>query len=180
MRTCYAEFMIRSRTAIRQAFRIFAATLALTAPAAVFAQAQDISFDVEIYRVDLVRGDDGEIGERFTSAEQAFPGEVIEYRVNTTNAGDVIYRAGTVIVTLPIGEGSTFQIDNVTRSSTTLVTEVSTDGGESWLRIPAEGEEENASFADLDPAAVTTLRWTFTSLFEPDQTETLVYRVLIQ
>ena len=112
---------------------------------AAVAQADGIVFDVEIFRVDLVRGEEGETVERFVPVEEAVPGEVIEYRVTAVNEGDIIYRPGTVVVTLPIGQGLAYIEDSATPSSDRVLTEFSADGGASYSEPPV-------LISDTDPA----------------------------
>jgi len=151
------------------------------------AQADAITFDVEIVRVDLVRGEDGDVVERFVPVQEAIPGEVIEYRVTAINEGDVIYRPGTVVVTLPIGEGLAYLEGSATPSSDRVVTEFSADGGVTYAEPPvlvassgdeaSEGEGAEPATRVADPAQYDHIRWTFSVPFEPGQGETLVYRV---
>lgn len=190
--------------------RLSAVVFALVALAwwgAAVAQADGIVFDVEILRVDLVRGEEGETVERFVPVEEAVPGEVIEYRVTAVNEGDIIYRPGTVVVTLPIGQGLAYVEDSATPSSDRVVTEFSADGGASYSEPPilipdtepAEPEPddtdpgdtdpgdtepdddaeapEEAGLRAADPAEYDAIRWTFSVPFEPGQEELLVYRV---
>lgn len=122
---------------------------------AAVAQADGIVFDIEILRVDLVRGEDGDIVERFVPVEEAVPGEVIEYRVTAVNEGDIIYRPGTVVVTLPFGEGLAYIEDSATPSSDRVVTEFTADGGATYSEPPVliadTGTPEADSDADSDP-----------------------------
>ncbi len=190
--------------------RLSAVVFALVALAwwgAAVAQADGIVFDVEILRVDLVRGEEGETVERFVPVEEAVPGEVIEYRVTAVNEGDIIYRPGTVVVTLPIGQGLAYVEDSATPSSDRVVTEFSADGGASYSEPPvlipdtepAEPEPDDTDPGDTDPgdtdsdddaeapeeagsraadpAEYDAIRWTFSVPFEPGQEELLVYRV---
>lgn len=173
------------------------AALALVGVAS--AQADDIVFEVEILRVDLVRGEDGEPTERFVPVEEAIPGEIIEYRVTAVNEGDIIYRAGTVVVTLPIGEGVRYVEDSAGPTSERWVIEFSADGGETFSEPPVlvavgtpaedggqDGDEEGAQEAGeterraADPSEYDAIRWTFAEQFEPGQQERLTYRVEVQ
>src|SRR6056297_996540 len=172
------------------------ALAALTWWGAAVAQADGIVFDVEILRVDLVRGEEGGTVERFVPVEEAVPGEVIEYRVTAVNEGDIIYRPGTVVVTLPIGQGLAYIQDSATPSSDRVVTEFSADGGASYAEPPVlipdtdpagtdpaetepddEEATEDAGLRAADPAEYDAIRWTFSVPFEPGQEELLVYRV---
>ncbi len=122
---------------------------------AAVAQADGIVFDVEILRVDLVRGEEGGTVERFVPVEEAVPGEVIEYRVTAVNEGDIIYRPGTVVVTLPIGQGLAYIQDSATPSSDRVVTEFSADGGASYAEPPVlipDTDPAGTDPADTDPS----------------------------
>lgn len=162
--------------------RLLLGTLALalfSTLTVALAQGEDISFDVEIFRVDLVRGDDGEVTERLTEVDQAAAGEVIEYHVTAVNEGDIIYRPGTVVVRLPIGEGVAYVEGSATEDEDRVVTEFSGDGGKTFSEPPVlVGEEDERS--TVPPEEYDTIRWTFTVPFEPEQEETLVYRVEVQ
>lgn len=157
------------------------------------AQADAIVFGVEIVRVDLVRGEDGEIEERFVPVDEAIPGEVIEYRVTARNDGDVIYRPGTVVVTLPVGDGLAYIEGSATPTSERLVTEFSADGGVTYAEPPVlvevptsddgSGEADPDSAPErraADPSEYDHIRWTFSVPFEPEQEERLVYRVEVR
>lgn len=127
---------LQARTLARRILIVASLLAAWALSGAAVAQADGIVFDVEIVRVDLVRGEDGDIEERFVPVEEAIPGEVIEYRVTATNQGDVIYRPGTIVVTLPIGDGLAYLADSATPSSERVVTEFSADGGVSYSEPP--------------------------------------------
>ena len=177
------------------------AVLALAVVGVAAAQADDIAFEVEIVRVDLVRGEDGEPTERFVPVEEAIPGEIIEYRVTTINEGDIIYRPGTVVVTLPIGEGVRYVEDSAGPTSERWVIEFSADGGETFSEPPVlvvvgtpaedgaqDGEDRGrrggfrggVERRAADPSEYDAIRWTFAEQFEPGQEEILTYRVEVQ
>jgi uncharacterized repeat protein (TIGR01451 family) len=172
------------------------AVLALAVVGVAAAQADDIAFEVEILRVDLVRGDDGEPTERFVPVEEAIPGEIIEYRVTAINEGDIIYRPGTVVVTLPIGEGVRYVEDSATPTSERWVIEFSADGGQTFSEPPVlvpvasaeddavdqaeEGDAGESERRAASPGEYDAIRWTFAEQFEPGQEERLTYRVEVQ
>lgn len=175
--------MTRTLMSRSTSFRIAAAALFVllsTLASAAFAQAEGIEFQVEIFRVDLVRDDDGEITERFVEVNEAVPGEEIEYRITTTNESDVIYRPGTVVVTLPIGEDLAYVEGSAGPSDDDrIVIEFSADGGDTFSTPPVlleeDGERETA-----DPEDYDHIRWTFGLPFEPGQEEILYYRVEVR
>lgn len=152
--TCYAALMTIDRSVrpwLRSLSAIVFALSALAWWGAAVAQADGIVFDVEIFRVDLVRGDDGDIVERFVPVEEAVPGEVIEYRVTAVNEGDIIYRPGTVVVTLPFGQGLAYIEDTATPSSDRVITEFTADGGASYSEPPVLITDTGT--AEIDPDA---------------------------
>lgn len=132
------------------------------------AQADNIVFDVEILRVEA----DGS----FTRVETARPGETIEYRVTATNVGDVIYRPGTVVATVPISDGVSYIEGTATPTSDGLRTAFSADGGRSFSEPPV-------AFAGgsrvAPPDEYDAIRWTFDIPFEPGQVERVSYRVRV-
>lgn len=130
------------------------------------AQVDGIEFDVEILRADSSGG--------FTPVEQAYPGDLIEYRIAVTNRGDIVYRPGTVVVTLPIGEDVCYVEGSATKSIDDLTTEFSTDGGTSFDETPTVSNGEPATPVDYD-----AIRWTFEIPFEPAHAELITYRVLV-
>lgn len=175
---------VQARNRLRRIVFAAVGIALLAATGTAFAQADAIEFDVEIVRVDQVRGDDGEIAERFVPVTEAIPGEVIEYRVTAVNRGDIIYRPGTVVVTLPIGNGLAYLEGSATPTSDKVVTEFSADGGVSYSEPPvlievtpaADEVEQRAA----EPEEYDHIRWTFSIPFEPEQEELLVYRVEVR
>lgn len=150
----------------------------LLAPFAL-AQGDAIAFEIETFRVDLVR-EDGEIVERFVPVDEAIPGEEIEYRVTARHTGDVIYRPGTVVVTVPFGDGVAYQEGSATPSSDRVLTEFSADGGATYAEPPVLIDDGEGDRRSAGPDAYTHVRWTFSILFEPEQEEELVYRVTVR
>ncbi|MDR9392245.1 MAG: hypothetical protein RI554_09485 [Trueperaceae bacterium] len=164
---------------LRRALVTWASVVALAATGAAAAQADGVTFDVEILRVDLVVNDDGETVERFEPVTEAVPGEEIEYRVTVRNEGSRIYRPGTLPVRLPIGEGVRYVAGSVGPVDGDLVVDASVDGGETFTSLPADPDADDGDADAFDPAAVDTLRWTFTVPFEPGMERVLVYRVQV-
>ncbi len=172
--------MTRAATnSVRFVRTLLTAIVLLGLAAAASAQADAIRFEVETFRVDLVR-EDGEIVERLVPVDEAIPGEEIEYRVTARHDGDVIYRPGTVVVTVPLGEGVAYVAESATPSDDRILTEFSADGGTSFSEPGTVQRSDEDGGGTAGPDDYTHVRWTFTTLFEPDQEETLVYRVTVR
>lgn len=129
----------------------------------VLAQAENIRFDVEIYRVDE--------SNELVPADQVDPGDILEYRITATNDGDIIYRPRTVVVKVPVGDGVSYLGGTATPTSEQVTTEFSADGGETFFEPPVRVNRRAA-----DPEDYDAIRWTFKVRFEPGQEERLTYR----
>ena len=142
-----------------------------------FGQAADaVTFDVSVLRVDLVASTDGEPTERFVEVTEAVPGEVVEYRIVVRNEGEIIFRPGTVVVTLPFGDGVAYQEDTATSLPGQIFLEFSADGGATFMEPPVlVGTGESRTVAEV--AAYDHVRWTVMGPFAPGEEWTLVYRV---
>ncbi len=178
--TCYPSSMIKQPSAYHVAARALLVLMTTFAGSLAVAQSNDITFAYEILRVDLVRDDDGQTVERLTPTESAFAGEVLEYRVTARNDGNLFHRPGRVMVQVPIGPGTSYVPGTAKTDPDRLVAELSIDGGTTFITIPADGQEASEAYAAIDPTDATHLRWTVTTFFEPDQEETLTYRVEFQ
>ena len=132
-----------------------------------------VSVRVEIFAVSQVGGE-----ETFTETTTARPGQVIEYRLFARNEGETTLPAGTVFVTGPVPEGTTFIANSATPKDERILTEFSVDGetfGEPPLIVtPEEGERRTAT-----PAEYTAARWTLLEPLEPGSEVSFVYRVTV-
>lgn len=141
----------------------------------LLALAQDdnpVSVELEVYVVSEVGGE-----ERFTEATTARPGQVIEYRLLARNEGDTTLPAGTVVVTGPILEGTTFVPNSATPSSESILTEYTLDNevfGEPPLVITEDGERRV-----IEPDEYRAIRWTLLEEMEPGDEVSFVYRVVL-
>lgn len=132
-----------------------------------------VSVRLEIYLVSTVGGE-----ERFTEATTARPGQTVEYRLFAKNESEETLPAGTVVVTGPILEGTTFVANSATPSSDRVLTEYSVDGevfGEPPLVLPGEGGNRRVA----EPTEYTAVRWTLLVPMEPGDEESFVYRVTL-
>ncbi len=156
---------------------IFALGLAL-------AQTDPVSYRLEAYVVSEVTAEDGSKEERFTQASTARPGQVVEYRLFVLNEGETTLPSGTVVLTGPVPEGTSFLAGSATPSSERLLTEFSADGGETFSEPPViitvtdDQGQENRVIAE--PETYTAVRWTLLVPLEPNQEESFFYRVIIR
>lgn len=162
--------------------RLLAAFAVLVALA--MGQAQDaaqsanpIQLRTEIYIVSLVTLDDGTQEERFTPATEAIPGQVIEYRVFATNAGETTLPAGRVMILGPVMDGFEFVPRSATPSSERVLTEFSADG-ETFGTAPLLVGEGDARRV-VEPTEYRSVRWTLLVPLEPGQEEPFYYRVTV-
>lgn len=161
--------------------RLSAAALTLALSGLVFAQTPDnpISFRSEIYVVSEVTAEDGSKEERFSAATSAIPGQVVEFRIIATNAGETTLPAGRVQIYGPV-EGDMAYVGNSASPSAEnrLLTEFSVDGTEFSEPPVLIGAGDSRRVAD--PNEFTMIRWTLLTPLEPGQEVTLVYRVVIE
>jgi len=137
-----------------------------------------ITFRSEIYIVSQVTAEDGSREERFTAATSAIPGQVVEYRIFATNAGETTLPAGRVQIFGPVQEGMSYVANSATPSSDRVLTEFSVDG-ETFADGPVlvgTGDARRVA----DPSEYTMIRWTLLVPMEPGQEEPFVYRVMIE
>ncbi len=154
------------------------AALALTGVHAQDATTNPIAFRTEIYVVSEVTLDDGTKQERFTEATSAIPGQVVEYRIFATNAGETTLPAGRVQIYGPVQEMMEFVANSATADSERVLTEYSVDG-ETFAQPPVlvgEGEERRVA----DPSEYVMVRWTLLVPMEPGQEEPFFYRVVVR
>ena len=140
-----------------------------------FESESPVSVRLEIYVVSKVGGE-----EKFQEASTARPGQVVEYRLFATNEGDTTLPPGTVVVSGPVPEGTTFVANSATPTSDRVLTEFSVDGetfgdGDAPLIIAAP----NGTRRPAAPDDYSVVRWTLLSPLEPGQEEPFIYRVTV-
>lgn len=170
--------MIRSRIPSFAAALTALLALALSTVHAQDAASNPITFRTEIFVVSEVTLDDGTKQERFTEATSAIPGQVVEYRIFATNAGETTLPAGRVQIYGPIQEMMEFVPNSATASSERVLTEFSVDG-EAFSTPPVlvgEGEDRRVA----DPNEYSMIRWTLLVPMEPGQEEPFFYRVVVR
>lgn len=149
---------------------LFAATVALAQT-----EANPVSVRLEIFIVSKVGGN-----ETFQEATTARPGQIVEYRLFAKNEGDTTLPPGTVVVSGPVPEGTTFVANSATATSDGVLTEFSVDGetfgdGDAPLfTTSASGARQPAA-----PSDYSVVRWTLLTPLEPGQDAPFVYRVTV-
>jgi uncharacterized repeat protein (TIGR01451 family) len=145
----------------------------------VIAQGGEVKVDTKIFLVNQVTDADGTVKEDLKPATTARPGQIVEYRLGARNKTDTTLPAGTVSITGPVPDGTTFVPDSATPTDERISTEYSADGqnfSDAASPILA-GEEDNR--AVVDPASYKAVRWTLLVSLEPGKEETFVYRVTV-
>lgn len=179
--TCYRSGMIRvlsSRSrwpaprslapALAAAVVLFCLLLAPLAWAQEGEFQDNVTFDVEMFRVDLYRDAAGETVERFAPVSEASPGAEIEYRVTASNDGDRIYRARELSTTLDLPEGAAY-----------LDGSAGPEGDAYRVRLSADGGSTFEDPAAVNAEDVDAIEWTYLERFEPGDEVTLSYRVTV-
>lgn len=180
--TCYRACMTRARThrpTTSQRILAVLASLVLAAATVAVAQGDDdlvdnVTFESEMFRVDLYRDDAGDTVERFVEVDEGIPGDEIEYRITATNDGDRIYRPRQFAAAIDIPEGVTYVEGSADPESDAVRVEFSTDGGETFSESPQTPDGEAA-----EPEAYDAIQWVYLEQFEPGDELTFSYRVTV-
>jgi uncharacterized repeat protein (TIGR01451 family) len=159
--------------------RLGLALFLLLALSVIIAQGGEVKVDTKIFLVNQITDADGTVKEDLKPATTARPGQVVEYRLVARNETDTTLPAGTVSITGPVPNGTTFVPDSATSTDERISTEYSADGqnfSDAASPILA-GEGDNR--AVVDPASYKAVRWTLLVPLEPGKEETFVYRVTV-
>ena len=149
------------------------------------AQSNDNPLEVtlEAFIVSTVTQEDGSQEEVFEAAEQARPGQIVEYRVVAQNTSDVTLPANSAVIVGPVPAGTAYIDGTASQLDNTLLS-FSADGGQSFSTPPVmitvtneDGEEEEV---EADPEQYTTTRWEITKSLEPNEGMTFIYRVVVK
>jgi uncharacterized repeat protein (TIGR01451 family) len=147
------------------------------------ASAQDeVSIRFEAYIVSEVTTDDGGTQEKFTAATTARPGQIVEYRVYAENVSDVTLPPGSIVLTGPIPENTSYVDGSARTNASDVLTEFSTDGsnfGQEPLVTTIEEEDGNTRQGIALPENYSAVRWTLRLDLEPGQEEIFYYRVIL-
>lgn len=160
---------------MKRIFLIFIAFCSL-----ILAQSDNpVSVRLEIFVVSQVTEEDGSVKESFKPSQTARPGQTVEYRLFAKNEDDTNLPAGTVVITGPIPDGTTFVPNSATPNSEEVLTEYSADGqnfqnSDSPIMTEKDGKKEI-----VDPTAYKAVRWTLLNELQPGQEVQFVYRITV-
>lgn len=138
-----------------------------------------VSVRLEIFVVSSITQDDGSVKETFKPSQTARPGQIVEYRLFARNEDETSLPAGTVIITGPIPDGTTYIPNSATPNSETILTEYSADGksfqnSDSPLMMEVNGEKQI-----VDPSQYKAVRWTLLADLQPGQEVQFSYRITV-
>lgn len=159
--------------------RKFLSILLLLLAAGALAQDNPVAFRIESFIVDVITLEGGARQENFVPATTARPGQVVEYRIFVTNRGATTLPAGTVVITGPIPQGTIYLDLSATPTSEHLMTEFTVDG-DTFMEAPILVTVADGTQRMADPSEYRAIRWTLLFALEPNQEETLFYRVIVQ
>ncbi|MEQ3724905.1 hypothetical protein [Alcanivorax sp.] len=135
-----------------------------------------LSSQMESY---LVTSKDGK--EVVEEAEQASPGDIVEYRLTYTNNGD--QPLSGLIITGPI-PANTVYLENSAATQVNADFTVSIDNGDSFQAEPITktitGENGQSKNVEVSPSDYTQVRWQPKGSLQPDQVQEYRYRVTVQ
>lgn len=143
-----------------------------------FAQQNPIQHRIETYIVEQRTQPDGGVQEQFVAATSARPGQMVEYRIITTNRGDTTLPSGTVIITGPVPQSTQYVEGSATPSSEAILTEYSADG--QTFSEPPVRATRNGNSVTIEPNEYRAVRWTLLTPMEPGQEQTFIYRVIVE
>jgi uncharacterized repeat protein (TIGR01451 family) len=138
-----------------------------------------VSVRLEIFVVSQVTDEDGSVKESFKPSQTARPGQTVEYRLVAKNEDETNLPAGTVVITGPVPDGTTFVPNSATPNGDQVLTEYSADGesfqnSDSPLMVEKDGKKEI-----VDPTQYKAVRWTLLSELQPGQEVQFVYRITV-
>ena len=144
-------------------------------------QTQPLAVTLESFLVTTVTLDDGSTEERFSSAETAEPGAVLEYRLNVENVGDATLPEGLAL-TGPVPAEVRYVPSATPAEGARL--QFSADGGATFSEPPVmvtvtneEGEEEEVV---ADPSQYSAVRWLLLTPLAPEAKLDFRYRVTVR
>lgn len=145
--------------------QILAMILVLLSGLALAQADNPVAVRLEIYVVSMVGGQ-----EEFKESTTARPGQIVEYRLYATNNGDTTLPPGSVTITGPIPEGTTYIASSATPTSESILTEFTVNGSDFV---------DNEVVAGAEGGTLTAVRWTVEVDMEPGNEQAFVYRVTV-
>lgn len=147
-----------------------------------WAQDSPLQIELDAFLVTTITTESGDSAERFSLAQEVFPGNVLEYRLNLTHVGEDTLPAG-VSVRGPIPDNTQYLADSASQSGLAALT-FSIDGGETFASAPITRTETDENGNDVvvtvPPSEYDVTRWTLNDPLEPGQVLTFIYRVEVQ
>lgn len=142
-----------------------------------FVSAQNpIQLRSEIYVVSEITTDDGGKEERFSQADSAYAGQIVEYRIFAKNTGNTTLPEGRVRITSNVEDFFEY-VDGSAQPDDHFLVEFSIDA-ESYSEAPLfTGEGDNREI--VSPKAYKHVRWTYLKALEPGEEVVVYYRVKV-
>lgn len=135
---------------------------------------------LDVYRVDFQELADGTTVEVLVAAEQAIPGEMLEYVLTYRNTGEQVLRGFVIKNAVPQNTTYVGESNSANIGSEFLV---SIDYGVTWEDVPvtrvvtnSEGEEQTI---EIPPTQYTNISWAVNEDLSPENAFELRYRVTI-
>lgn len=154
----------------------FVTALAFASPAALAQQAEPLVSSMSA----LVVGADPAGREVLSEAQEAAPGDVVEYRISYTNVS--ANPISGLVVTGPIPASMSYVAQSAASPSGERM-EVSVDDGLTWEREPVRRLRQNAEGQTVEviipPSDYTHVRWVGAGPISPSQSVQYVYRAQV-
>lgn len=160
-------------------FKIFILVSLFLSLAAV-AQDGPLHSLLDVYRVETQEAENGSTEEILVAAEEAAPGETLEYVLTYRNNGDQVLRGFVIKNRVP--ENTTYigETDIANIGADFLV---SIDYGVTWESVPVTRVVTDSSGAErtitIPPEQYTNISWIVTEDLPPEEEFELRYRVVI-
>jgi len=125
----------------------------------------EVALSTTVQELERVVAPDGSVSSQLVAPDKVVPGDDMHYTITFRNAGKTAVDAGTVVITNPVPENTTYIGESAFGAGTTIL--FSVDGGAVFrkaneLTVVRDGVEVPASANDY-----TTIRWTFGPALAP-------------
>ncbi len=161
---------------------VFAAVVLLASANAQQQEAIAPTVALEGFLVETVVLEDGSTEERFVAAEEAEPGDVIEYRLQFAS-GDSAIPADQLQLTGPVPESTAYIAGSADSGDVLVLLEFSLVEEEVFSETPTitvQNEAGEDVVVPAPPELYDTLRWTVLDPITPGTAFTLRYRVTVR